>query len=45
MNYSVSNELDIIRNWKAYSLQQYNSFIDYKKQDFIKQLSIIKTPI
>lgn len=30
-NYSISNELDIIRNWKAYSLQQYNSFIDYKK--------------
>lgn len=44
-NYSISNELDIIRNWKAYSLQQYNSFIDYKKQGFIKQLSIIKTPI
>ena len=30
-NYSISNELDIIRNWKAYSLQQYNSFVDYKK--------------
>lgn len=37
-NYSISNELDIIRNWKAYSLQQYNSFVDYKKTRFYKAI-------
>lgn len=37
-NYSISNELDIISNWKAYSLQQYNSFIDYKKTRFYKAI-------
>lgn len=37
-NYSISNELDIIRNWKAYSFQQYNSFIDYKKTRFYKAI-------
>lgn len=37
-NYSISNELDIIRNWKAYSLQQYNSFIDYKKTRLYKAI-------
>lgn len=38
MNYSVSNELNIISNWKSYSLQQYNSFIDYKKTRFYKAI-------
>lgn len=44
-NYSISNELDIIRNWKLILFNNTIHLSIIKKQGFIKQLSIIKTLI